>query len=389
MAKLWKNILFRWGVIIAAVAVASLVIPGFGKDLLRADQFMPHATCYLRNPRIIFLHVSADLLIGFAYVAISTTLGYLVYKARKDIPFHWMFLAFGLFIITCGFTHFMEVWTVWQPVYWLSGFIKVICAAASVVTALALFPLVPKVFALIDAVKVSEERRVKLENANTELEAFAYSVSHDLRAPLRAMQGMAGALREDYGKQLDPQALNYMDQITSASRRMDTMIRDLLTYSKITRSSPELRTVDLHRAIEDAQIMIGADVAQCKADVQIAEEFPNVVANPLLLSHVLANLLSNAIKFVTPGVTPIVKVFAKDGDRHVRVFVQDNGIGIAGEYRDKIFGVFERLHSETEYPGTGIGLAIVRKAVLRMNGALGFESTIGKGSCFWIDLPKA
>jgi len=365
------------------------VIPGFGKDLLRGDQFMPHATCYLRNPRVIFLHVSADLLIGFAYVCISATLGYLVYKARRDIPFHWMFLAFGLFIITCGFTHFMEVWTVWQPVYWLSGFVKVICAAASVATALALFPLVPKVFDLINSVKVSEERRVKLENANTELEAFAYSVSHDLRAPLRAVQGLTGALREDYGKQFDPQAINYMDQITSASQRMDTMIRDLLAYSKITRTIPELHTVDLHRAIQDARTMIEADVAQCKADVQIENELPNVIANPLLLSQALANLLSNAIKFVTPGVTPVVKVFAKDGGRHVRVCVQDNGIGIAAEYRDKIFGMFERLHSVTDYPGTGIGLAIVQKAVFRMDGALGFESTIGKGSCFWIDLPKA
>ena len=382
--------MFRWGIILGGIAVmVGLMVPGFGRDLFRADQFMPHATCYLRNPRVIFLHVTADLLIGFAYVSISATLGYLVYKARKDIPFHWMFLAFGLFIITCGFTHFMEVWTVWQPVYWLSGFVKVICAAASVATAIALFPLVPNIFALIRSVKVSEERRVKLEAANTELEAFAYSVSHDLRAPLRAMQGMAGALREDYGKQLDAQALSYMEQITSASQRMDTMIRDLLAYSKITRTNSDLHPVDLHRAIQDARAIIGADAAQLNAEVQIANGFPNVIANPVLLSQVLANLLSNAIKFVKPGATPVVKVFAQESGGNVRVCVQDNGIGIAAEYSDKIFGMFERLHSAAEYPGTGIGLAIVKKAVQRMNGTLGFESTIGKGSCFWIDLPKA
>ena len=382
--------MFRWGIILGAIAVmVGLMVPGFGRDLFRADQFMPHATCYLRNPRVIFLHVTADLLIGFAYVSISATLGYLVYKARKDIPFHWMFLAFGLFIITCGFTHFMEVWTVWQSVYWLSGFVKVICAAASVATAIALFPLVPNIFALIRSVKVSEERRVKLEAANTELEAFAYSVSHDLRAPLRAMQGMAGALREDYGKQLDAQALSYMEQITTASQRMDTMIRDLLAYSKITRTNSDLRLVDLHRAIQDARAIIGADAAQLNAEVQIANGFPNVIANPVLLSQVLANLLSNAIKFVKPGATPVVKVFAQESGGQVRVCVQDNGIGIAAEYSDKIFGMFERLHSAAEYPGTGIGLAIVKKAVQRMNGTLGFESTIGKGSCFWIDLPKA
>jgi signal transduction histidine kinase len=203
------------------------------------------------------------------------------------------------------------------------------------------------------------------------------------------MQGMAGALREDYGKQLDAQALSYMEQITTASQRMDTMIRDLLAYSKITRTNSDLHPVDLHRAIQDARAIIGADAAQLNAEVQIANGFPNVIANPVLLSQVLANLLSNAIKFVKPGATPVVKVFAQESGGQVRVCVQDNGIGIAAEYSDKIFGMFERLHSAAEYPGTGIGLAIVKKAVQRMNGTLGFESTIGKGSCFWIDLPKA
>src|SRR5215472_19020672 len=110
---------------------------------------MPHATCYLRNPRIIALHVTSDLLIGFAYVAISSTLAWLVYKSSRDIPFHWMFLAFGAFIVTCGFTHFMEVCTVWKAVYWLAGWVKVICAAASVATAIALYRLVPQIFALV------------------------------------------------------------------------------------------------------------------------------------------------------------------------------------------------------------------------------------------------
>src|SRR5882724_11896251 len=115
---------------------------------------------------MIWLHVTSDLFIGLAYVSISSTLAYMVYRASRNIPFHWMFLAFGLFIVSCGFTHFMEVWTVWRPVYWLAGYVKVITAVASVVTAIALFPLVPKIFQLINAVKVSEDRRVKLVAAN-------------------------------------------------------------------------------------------------------------------------------------------------------------------------------------------------------------------------------
>src|SRR5215472_8844191 len=141
---------WRYGVVLAAgLAAVVLVSPGALRGLLRADQFMPHATCYLRNPGIIALHVTSDLLIGLAYVAISSTLGWLVYRSSQDIPFQWMFLAFGLFIITCGFTHFMEVWTVWHAVYWLAGWVKVVCALASVATAIALFRLVPRIFAFI------------------------------------------------------------------------------------------------------------------------------------------------------------------------------------------------------------------------------------------------
>jgi len=390
MTKLVSNPFLRSGLfIVIAAGLASLLFPEFVQGIFRADQFMPHATCYLRNPKIIFLHVSSDLLIGSAYVCISTTQAYLVYKASRDIPFHWMFLAFGLFIITCGFTHFMEVWTVWQAVYWLAGYVKVLCAAASVATAIALFPLVPKVFALINAVKVSEDRRVKLEAANRELEGFAYSVAHDLRSPLRTIQGMAGALQEDCGPRMEATALQYTDRIRDASHRMDALIRDMLAYSQIIRTEADLGPVDLRAAFEEAQTHLAADVGQSGAEIQVHSAFPGVIGNRILLTQVLANLLSNAVKFVPAGVRPSVKVFTKEAGQTVRICVQDNGIGIAQEHREKIFRIFERLHSNTAYPGTGIGLAIVERAMQRMNGAVGCESTLGKGSCFWIELLKA
>jgi signal transduction histidine kinase len=383
------NRLVRYGLYTGAIVVAIFILsPGFGRGLFRADQFMPHATCYLRNPRIIALHVTSDLLIGFAYVVISSTLAWLVYRSRSEIPFHWMFLAFGSFIITCGFTHFMEVWTVWQAVYWLAGWVKVVCALASVATAIALYRLVPRILALIGAVKISEDRRVKLQTANSELEAFAYTVSHDLRAPLRAVQGMALALKEDFGERLEPGAREYLSQITDASRRMDVMIRDLLEYSRVSRTEFELKTVDLNAVVADAKAMVEADSKQHDADVQVEGRLSSVVANPTLLTQVIANLLGNAIKFVGPGVRPSVRVLAEDKGSHLRVCVKDNGIGIPPEYQHRIFDIFERLHSQSQYPGTGIGLAIVQKAVVRMRGQLGLESTPGQGSCFWIELPK-
>src|SRR5882672_2577480 len=174
MKTLFKKPFFLRGVVILALMTGGLLLfPGFARGIFSADGFMPHSMCYMNNPRMVWLHVVSDMSIGLAYVSISTTLAYLVYRASRNIPFHWMFLAFGLFIVSCGFTHFMEVVTVWHPVYWLAGYVKVVTAVASVTTAAALFPLVPKIFRTIESVKVSEERRSKVTEANRELEAFA------------------------------------------------------------------------------------------------------------------------------------------------------------------------------------------------------------------------
>jgi hypothetical protein len=144
--------------------VTNLFASGFGEQM-----FMPHGMCYLWVPQLYLMHVSSDLLIGVSYVAISSTLIYLIYRARHDMPFSWIFVAFGVFIFSCSITHFMEAWTIWHATYWLSGYIKLLTAASSVATAVVLPFLIPKVLMLIRAVKVSEERREQLETAHHEL----------------------------------------------------------------------------------------------------------------------------------------------------------------------------------------------------------------------------
>jgi signal transduction histidine kinase len=229
-------------------------------------------------------------------------------------------------------------------------------------------------------------RTAELQERNEELEAFAYSISHDLRAPLRAMGGFSQALLEDYGERLDATGRQYAERVVAGANTMDQLIRDLLTYSRITRSELRLTPLDLQRAMQSATEQVADDVAARHAHLVVDEPLPAVVGHETTLAQVLANLLANAIKFVPAERTPEVHVRAERRDGRVRLWVEDNGIGIAPEHHERIFRVFERLNPAEDYPGTGIGLAIVRKGVERMGGRVGVESQPGGGSRFWIEL---
>jgi signal transduction histidine kinase len=234
-------------------------------------------------------------------------------------------------------------------------------------------------------------RAEELAAVNKELETFSYSVSHDLRAPLRAMQGFAHALNEDFADRLDPVAQDYTQRIVAAASHMDTLIQDLLAYSRLNRVQMLLQPLDLRSVMAEVQTHVAGESMEREALVEIAipEAFPHVLAHPTTLMQVVTNMLTNAVKFVAAGVRPHVRVWVEERGERVRLWVEDNGIGVAPEHQDRIFRVFERLHGSETYPGTGIGLAIVAKGVERMGGRAGVESTPGQGSKFWIELPKA
>ena len=160
------------GAVLITLLAFTWLFPEWWSSLLAANGFIPHGHCYLWKPSLVWLHLLSDAFIALAYVAISGTLAYLVYKTRLEIPFHWMFLSFGAFIVACGSTHFMAVWTLWHPTYWLSGALKALTAIASVTTASVLPFLVPQALALVESAKLSEERRFHLETANRQLEAL-------------------------------------------------------------------------------------------------------------------------------------------------------------------------------------------------------------------------
>ncbi len=233
-----------------------------------------------------------------------------------------------------------------------------------------------------------ERRTQELQEANAALEAFGYSVSHDLRTPLRNMQSLAQALEEDYADRLDAGGRDFCRRLTAAARKMDTLINDLLAYSRLSRTELPLARVDLNGVLAEVQAGLSEAVREGHAQVTVERPLPPVIEHRPTLVQVVTNLLTNALKFVTPGEQPKIRVWAEGRDDFVRLWVEDNGIGIAPEHRQRIFKVFERLHGEESYPGTGIGLAIVRKGVERTGGRAGVESEVGRGSRFWVDLPQ-
>ena len=248
-----------------------------------------------------------------------------------------------------------------------------------------------------------KQRTAKLAETVHELEAYSYSISHDMRAPLRAMQAYAKSLTDELGPQLNATHKHYLTRITAAANRLDKFITDVLSYSRLSRAELDLKPVDLDRLVPE---ITSHYPALEKAQITIAEQLGTVTAAETLLTQAIANLLTNAAKFVKPGDTPRIRIWSErlkgtlpgaDESSHaeastrpfIRLHIQDAGIGIAPKDQERIFGIFNRVHSEKEYEGTGIGLSIVRKAVERMSGRVGLKSELGKGTTFWIDLPAA
>ena len=233
------------------------------------------------------------------------------------------------------------------------------------------------------------ERTGSLQESLQALEGVLYHVAHDLRAPLRAMQGFTTMLLQQYGPNLDADGKEYASKISAAAIRMDRLIQDLLEYGRLGHVEVVCKGVDLESAIPAVLHLVDEQIKNKRAEIEIEHPLPIVRANPKMLEQVLVNLLDNALKFVAPGVAPRIQIRAEKKESKVRVWFQDNGIGIDPEYQERIFKVFERLHSSEGYPGTGIGLAIVRKGMERMGGAAGVESGPGQGSRFWLDFPPA
>ena len=230
-----------------------------------------------------------------------------------------------------------------------------------------------------------------LEAANKELEAFSYSVSHDLRAPLRAVDGYARMLEEDYAGKLDAEGNRLLAAVRANSHRMGQLIDDLLAFSRLGRAALRTQPVELKPLVQQIMDELHPDTDGRRIEFDIGA-LGSVDVDPALFKHALTNLLSNAIKFTRDSDPAIVEIGcdrANSAGESAVYFVKDNGAGFDMKYYDKLFGVFQRLHSSAEFPGTGVGLAIVQRVINRHGGRIWADATPGKGATFFFTLRRA
>lgn len=385
-------------------------------QLFDTSRFMPHGMCYLWEPGLLWTHVVSDVLIGASYLAISLTLGWLVWRSAREhveeagpfqrLPFWWMFVAFGLFIVACGATHLLGAWTVWNPDYWVSGGAKALTAVASLATAIALPPLIPRALALVREARTAEARKRNLEAAHAELQEaneriteldelktrFFANVSHELRTPLTLITAPVERMlaRDD----LDDEDRKSLHTVLRNARTLHRHVNDLLdvTRLEVEGMHPDYGRGDLAELVRRTAMNFDGLARERDLDftVEAAESLPAVV-DPAYMERVLLNLLSNAFKFTPVGGVIRVAIGPDEDGGGARLTVADSGPGVPEPMRDVVFERFRQVEGGTgrAFAGTGLGLAIVRELVELHGGTVEIGDAPEGGAAFTVWIPLA
>jgi signal transduction histidine kinase len=232
-------------------------------------------------------------------------------------------------------------------------------------------------------------RTAELHNSLETMQTFTYTIAHDLRAPLRALTSFSALVMQECAGDLNDFGKDCLHRINGAALRMDRLVTDLLAYGQLTHLEVTTVPISLNDAVTKVLQDLASEIRGRSAAVEVEHPLPSAIANLGLVNQVLLNLIDNALKFVPRDRTPRIRIYTQRMDNRLRLRISDNGIGVPPQYHTRIFDLFVRLHKSTEYSGTGIGLALVKKAMERMMGRVGLESTPGEGSTFWLEFRAA
>lgn len=413
----------------------------FLSKLFDTSYFMPHGHCYLWQPDILWLNVLSDGFIALAYFAIPLTLLYFVMK-KKNAPFIGVFLLFAAFILSCGATHVMDIWTVWAPVYRLDGVVKLVTAVLSIGTALILIPVIPQALSLrspreleeanralemenaerrkaeeelrearneleervlartaelaranerlkseIRERELAEKRKEELlrqvESANSELTDFAHIVSHDLKAPLQSIGTLTDWLADDFSDKLGEKGLETLKLLKGRVRSMNALIEGILSYSKAGREQESLDKVDIKELLDE---VVNTVCLPENIEIELVSGIETIYCDRTRLEQVFQNLLTNAIKYNDKEKGKI-RINCMKENGQFKFGFSDNGIGIGERYFEKIFQIFRTLTPGDNRQTTGVGLAIVKKIIESCGGNIWLESEVGHGTTFYFMLP--
>ena len=353
--------------------------------LMDGADLMPHGICFAWRPDLVFLHAGSDLVITIAYLVIPVALVGLV-RRRGDIKHGWMLYTFAAFILLCGLTHLSNIYVLWVPDFAVQGLVKLATAAVSIMTAVALWQLLPALLDIptrrdLEAANASlkdeiarrrlveaelKERTRELERSNAELDRFVSVASHDMRAPLRGIRNVVGWLEEDLGADVEGETAERMQLIKGRVARLERMLNDLLDYSRTGKEKHPTETFATEEVVRDWFEDLNGDG---RFTLRIDSELPVLTTQRLLFEQVIANLLGNAMKHHDrDSGTIAVSCMSTDGMH--RFTIDDDGPGIPEQYREKVFGVFQTIASRDTKEASGLGLSIVKKVVEAVGGAV-------------------
>lgn len=380
-------------------------------DLFGSRLWEPHGHCFLWTPSLLWTMVIANLLIGLAYYSIPLALLTLV-RRRRDLLHKQVFVLFALFIFGCGTTHLIKIWTLWVPVYWLQGTADALTAWISIVTAIALWPLLPQILRIPSPAQLQSaneamqkqilvqqqtedalyQRTIALEStnralaiANDALEALNYSIAHDLRSPLRAIANLATWIHEDAASVLPSASQVHLSKLHNRVHRLERLIDDLLLYARIGKRVGTPESVATGVLINDVVELLDPPPG---FTITVADPMPTLYTPRAALELVFRNLIGNAIKHHRQPAIGQVAVTAQDLGDKIEFCVTDNGPGIDPQFHTRIFGLFQTLQPRDVIEGSGVGLALVKKSVEQIGGAVSVESAEGAGATFRFIWPK-